>query len=72
MFLIAVRFGHWEADFLLFKQKLGQYNVTSLVEHVSRFTVLLKNPNKRTNPVMGKIIRSLKGLPFDRGTEFVS
>ena len=74
------QFGHWEADLMLFKQKLGQNNVTSLVERVSRFTVILKNPNKRTKPVMGKIMKSLKDLPliarrsitFDRGTEFVS
>ena len=74
------QFGHWEADLMLFKQKLGQSNVTSLVERVSRFTVILKNPNKRTKPVMGKIMKSLKDLPlvarrsitFDRGTEFVS
>ena len=41
---------HWEGDLLLFKQKLGQTNVTSLVERVSRFIVILKNPNKRTIP----------------------
>ena len=74
------QFGHWEADLMLFKQKLGQSNVTSLVERVSRFTVLLKNPNKRTKPVMGKIMQAVRDLPhlarksitFDRGTEFVS
>jgi len=37
---------------MLFEQKLGQTNVTTLVERVSRFTVILKNPNKRTKPVM--------------------
>ena len=74
------QFGHWEADLMLFKQKLGQSNVTSLVERVSRFTVILKNPNKRTKPVMGKIMSAIRDLPFvarrsitfDRGTEFVS
>lgn len=74
------QFGHWEADLMLFKQSLGQPNVTSLVERASRFTVLLKNPNKRTKPVMGKIMRAIRDLPhlarksitFDRGTEFVS
>ncbi|MCP5086645.1 MAG: IS30 family transposase [Rhodobacteraceae bacterium] len=74
------QFGHWEADLVLFKQRFGQVNVTSLVERVSRFTVLLKNPNKRTKPVMGKIIAAIKDLPlvarrsitFDRGSEFVS
>ena len=44
------QFGHWEADLVVFKQRFGQSNVTSLVERVSRFTVLLKNPNKRTKP----------------------
>ncbi len=39
---------------MLFKQSLGKSNVTSLVERVSRFTVLLKNPNKRTKPVMAR------------------
>ena len=74
------QFGHWEADLMLFKQKLGQTNVTSLVERVSRFTVILKNPNRRTKPVMGKIMEAICDLPlsarksitFDRGTEFVS
>lgn len=74
------QFGHWEADLVLFKQKLGQTNVTSLVERVSRFTVLLKNPNKKTKPVMSKIMKAIRDLPllarrsitFDRGTEFVS
>lgn len=74
------QFGHWEADLILFKQMLGQSNVTSLVERVSRFTVLLKNRNKRTKPVMGKIMKAVRDLPhlarksitFDRGTEFVS
>jgi transposase, IS30 family len=45
-------FGLWEGDLMLFKQSLDQTNVTSLVERVSRFTVLLKNANRRTKPVM--------------------
>lgn len=73
-------FGHWEGDLVLFKQKLGQTNVTPLVGPVSRFMVLLKNPNKRTKPVMDKIMKAVRDLPhiahrsitFDRGTEFVS
>lgn len=51
-------FGHWEGDLMLFEQKRGQTNVTTLVERVSRFTVILKNPNKRTKPVMGKIMKA--------------
>ena len=51
-----------------------------MVEQISRFTVLLKNPNKRTKPVMGKIMSAIgdlllaarKSITFDRGAEFVS
>jgi IS30 family transposase len=72
-------FGHWEGDLMLFKQHFGPGNVTSLVERVSRFTVLLKNDNKRTSLVLGKLaraighlpLRSRKSITFDRGTEFV-
>ncbi len=64
---------------MLFEQKLGQTNVTSLVERVSRFTVIL-NPNKRTKPLIGKIRKAINDLPlvarrsitFDRGIEFVN
>jgi IS30 family transposase len=74
------QFGHWEGDLLLFEQKRGQTNVTTLVERVSRFTVILKNPSKRTKQVLGKIMKAIKDLPhiarrsitFDRGSEFVS
>lgn len=42
--------------------------------------MLLKNPNKRTKPVMGKIMKAVRDLPhiarhlitFDRGSEFAS
>uniref|UniRef100_UPI000DBACAC7 IS30 family transposase n=1 Tax=Salipiger aestuarii TaxID=568098 RepID=UPI000DBACAC7 len=53
-------------------------HVTSLVERVSRFTVLLKNANRRTKPVMiATAVRDLpaagrRSIPFDRGTEFCS
>jgi hypothetical protein len=51
--------------------------VTSQVERVSRFTVLLQNPNRRIRPVMGKITKAVRDLPhvvrrsisFDRGIE---
>jgi len=74
-----VQFGHWESDLMLFRQKFGKANVTSLVERVSRFTVLLVNANKTTALVMGKranIMRTLplkarKSVTFDRGSEFM-
>jgi len=74
------QFGHWEADLTLFKQKLGQTNVTSLVERVGRYTVILKNPNSLTKPVTGKIMTAIRDLPhtarrsitFDRGSQFAN
>jgi IS30 family transposase len=62
----------------MFRKEFGKANVTSLVERVSRFTVVLKTPDRRSKPVMAGLIESLSPLPvharrsitFDRGTEF--
>ncbi len=64
---------------MLFRQKFGKANVTSLVERVSRFTVLLVNANETTARVMGKLADVMRTLPlfarksvtFDRGSEFM-
>jgi IS30 family transposase len=73
-----VQFGHWECDLVMFRKEFGKANVTSLVERVSRFAVVLKNPDRQSKPVMEGLIDSLSALPakarrsitFDRGTEF--
>lgn len=73
-------FGHWKADLVLFQQRFGQANVTSPMEGISRFTVLLRNTTKHSKPVMGKIAKAIGPLPlaarqsiaFDRGSEFVA
>jgi len=73
-------FGHWEGDLIHFRKELGQANVTSLVERVSRFTVLLKNADRKSKAVMDGIISGLSPLPFtarrsitfDRGFEFLA
>lgn len=72
-------FGHWEADLVHFRQKFGPANVTTLVERLSRFLVVLRNPEKRTKPIMAQIAQALRPLPlaarrsvtFDRGSEFI-
>jgi IS30 family transposase len=72
------QFGHWECDLIQFRQKFGKANVTSLVERVSRFAVLLRNNDRQSKPIMDKLIGVLQSLPhlarrlitFDRGTEF--
>ena len=73
-----VQFGHWEGDLVMFRKEFGKANVTSLAERVSRFAVVLKNPDRQSKPIMEGLIDSLSSLPahvrqsitFDRGTEF--
>jgi IS30 family transposase len=59
---------------MLFRRTFGQANVTSLLERVSRFTVILKTPNPTTARVMARVMRTLpfkarKSMTFDRGSE---
>lgn len=63
---------------VMFRKEFDKANVTSLVERVSRFAVVLKNPDRQSKPIMEGLIDSLSSLPaharqsitFDRGTEF--
>lgn len=71
-------FGHWEGDLMMFRKEYGKSNVTSPVERVTRFTVLLKNEDRQSKPILNAVIDSLAALPsearrsitIDRGTEF--
>ncbi len=71
-------FGHWECDLMMFRKEHGKINVTSLVERVSRYTVVMRNEDRHSKPVMEALINGLAPLPadarqsitFDRGTEF--
>jgi transposase, IS30 family len=73
-------FGHWEADLMIFRKELGPANVATMVKRKSRFTVLLRNNDRRSKPLMSRLIAALSPLPlparrsltFDRGLEFVS
>ena len=73
-------FGHWEADLVMFRKEFGKTNLASVVERVSRFTLLLKNRDRQSRPVMEALIAGLAALPFaarrsitfDRGTEFTA
>lgn len=73
-------FGHWEADLMIFRKEHGPANVATVVERKSRFTVLFRNNDRRSKPLMGRLIDVLSPLPqparrsltFDRGLEFVS
>ncbi|ABD57146.1 Transposase and inactivated derivatives IS30 family-like protein (plasmid) [Jannaschia sp. CCS1] len=71
-------FGHWECDLMMFRREHGRINVTSLVERVSRFTVVSRNEDRQSKPIMDALIDGLAPLPadarqsitFDTGTEF--
>ena len=65
---------------MMFRKEHGKVNVTSLVERVSRFAVVMRNEDRQSKPIMEALIQGLAPLPadarqsitFDRGTEFVS
>ena len=71
-------FGHWECDLMMFRKEHGKINVTSLVKRVSRYTVVMRNEDRQSKPIMEALIEGLAPLPadarqsitFDRGTEF--
>ena len=73
-------FGHWEADLMIFRKEHGPANVATLVERRTRFMVLFRNNDRRSKPIMNRLISILSPLPqtarqsltFDRGLEFVS
>lgn len=73
-------FGHWEADLMIFRKEHGSANVATVVERKSRYTVLFRNNDRRSKPIMNQLINHLAPLPaharqsltFDRGLEFVS
>lgn len=73
-------FGHWEADLMIFRKELGPANVTTMVERKSRYVVLFRNNDRRSRPLMNRLVEVLAPLPqharqsltFDRGLEFVS
>ena len=74
-----VQFGHCESGLMLFRRRFGLANVTSLVEGVSRFTVLLVNSNRTKGRFIERLAKVKRNLPqlarksisFDRGSELL-
>lgn len=74
------QFGNWEGDLMIFERAQGDANVATLIERKTRYTVLLRNNDRKSRPLMDRLITSLSPLPlearrsitFDRGFEFVS
>jgi IS30 family transposase len=65
---------------MIFRKEYGNANIATLVERKSRYTVLFRNNDRQSKPIMGRLINELSALPhlarqsitFDRGFEFVS
>ena len=49
---------------MLFRRRFGRREVTSPVERVSRFGVLLPNADRRTTPIMSRLAEVLGSPPF--------
>ena len=77
---MAPRYSHLEADLMIFKRAHGKANLTSMVERQSRFSLLVRNPDRQSTPLVTGVLRALQAMPnqacqtitFDRGTEFAS
>lgn len=72
--------GHWECDLMIFRREHGAANVATVVERTTRHTVLFRNNDRRSKPIMGRLIDALGPLPAEArrsltaggGLEFVS
>ena len=72
------QFGHWEGDLMIFRREHGPANIATLVERKSRYTLLLQNNDRKSQPIMDQLIEVMSPLPqfarqsitFDRGFEF--
>jgi IS30 family transposase len=74
------QFGNWEGDLMIFERAQGNANVATLIERKTRYTVLLCNNDRKSKPLMNRLIHEMSPLPadarrsitFDRGFEFTS
>ncbi|WP_207470567.1 IS30 family transposase [Paracoccus fontiphilus] len=74
------QFGNWEGDLMIFERAQGDANVATLIERKTRYTVLLRNNDRKSKPLMNRLIHEMSPLPaearrsitFDRGLEFVA
>jgi IS30 family transposase len=71
-------FGHRACDLVGFRKEFGKHQLTTLVQRLSRYTLLALNPSRHSPGIMDSITQGLATLPsacrqsitFDRGTEF--
>ena len=56
-------FGHWECDLMIFRKEHGAANVATAVERTTRHTVVLRNDDRRSKPILGRLIDALAPCP---------
>ena len=74
------QFGNWEGDLMIFERAQGNANIATLIERKTLYTVLLRNNDRKSKPLMNRLIDKMSPLPadarrsitFDRGFEFTS
>ena len=65
---------------MIFERAQGDANVATLIERKTRYTVLLRNNDRKSKPLMNRLIHESRPMPadarrsitFDRGLEFVA
>ena len=65
---------------MIFERAQGDANVATLIERKTRYIVLLCNNDRKSKPLMNRLIHEMSPLPaearrsitFDRGLEFVA
>ena len=74
------QFGNWEGDLMIFERAQGSANVATLIEGKTRYALLLRNKDRKSRPLMNKLINDMSSPPsnarrsitFDRGFGFTS
>ena len=71
-----LEFGYFEADLLIISRTKGT-NIISIIERKTRYSKLIYNQSKGSNPVINKInsilgmlLEHFKSITFDIGKEF--
>ena len=68
--------GNWELDTIAFNTDKKQ-NITTCVERKSRYLIMIKNPDRKSTPLLSRLANALdkehvacKTITCDRGSEF--
>jgi IS30 family transposase len=57
------QFCNWEGDLMIFERAQGNANVATLIERKTRYTLLLRNNDRKSRPLMNKLINEMSPLP---------